>query len=65
MKGSKRNTQRDWCRGRGRYSLRGEIKYSIKKNKKYLNRKVRHWFNLQNGNAYRKLAKNMAWKYIT
>lgn len=65
MKGSKRTARRDWRKGRGRYSFRGEVKYSIKRNKKYLNRKTRRSSSLPNGNAYRKLAKNKAWEYLT
>lgn len=65
MKGSKRSARRNWCRGRGVNSLRGEIKYSLRKNKKYLNRKVRHCKDLSSGSAYKKLAKDKAYEYVT
>lgn len=65
MQGSKRSARRSWYRGRGANSLRGEIKYSLRKNKKYLNRKVRHYLNLPSGSAYKKLAKNRAYEYVT
>lgn len=64
MVGSKRWAKQSWRRGRGPYSLRGELKYSIKKNKKYFNRQVRHYMDLPNGNAYRKLAGEKAWDYV-
>lgn len=65
MVGSKRSAKRSWRRGRGPYSLKREIKFSLKKNKKYLNRKTRRHPDLPNGNAYKKLAKNRAWEYVT
>lgn len=65
MLGSKRSVRRSWYRGRGANSLRGEIKYSLKRNKKYLNRKVRHYQDLPSGSAYKKLAKNRAYEYVT
>lgn len=65
MQGSKRSARRSWYRGRGANSLRGEIKYSLRKNKKYLNRKVRHHQDLPSGNAYKKLAKDKAYEYVT
>lgn len=65
MQGSKRSARRSWYRGRGANSFRGEIKYSLRKNKKYLNRKVRHHPDLPSGSAYKKLAKNRAYEYVT
>ena len=65
MQGSKRNAKKSWLYGRTGYSLRAECKYSIKRNKKYLNRKTRHTENIASGNAYRKLAKNKAWEYVS
>lgn len=65
MQGSKRSAKRSWYRGRGANSLRGEIKYSLRKNKKYLNRKVRHCKDLPSGSAYKKLAKDKAFEYVT
>ena len=40
-------------------------KGALKMNKKYLNRKARHTADLPNGNAYRKLAKDRAYDYVT
>ena len=65
MQGSKRSAKRNWYYGRTGYSLRAERKYSLKRNKHYLNRKTRHTSNLPNGNAYRKLAKDKEWEYVT
>lgn len=65
MNGSKKSMRRSWYRDRGINSLRGEIKISIRKNKRYLNRKVRHYSDLPNGGAYKKLAKNKAYEYVT
>lgn len=65
MKGSKKSARRSWYRGRCANSLRGEIKYSLRKNKKYLNRKVRHCKDLPSGSAYKKLAKDKAYEYVT
>lgn len=65
MQGSKRNAKKDWSHGRTRGSLRAECKYSLKCHKKYLNRKVRHTKNLPSGNAYKKLGKDKAWKYVS
>lgn len=65
MQGSKKNARRSWYRGRGANSFRGEIKYSLRKNKKYLNRKVRHCKDLTSGSAYKKLAKDKAYEYVT
>lgn len=45
--------------------MRAEIKFSLKMNKKYLNRKVRRTSDVMNGNAYKKLAKDRAWQYVT
>ena len=63
--GSKREAKRSWLRGRGPTSMRAEIKFSLKMNKKYLNRKVRRTSDAMNGNAYKKLAKDRAWQYVT
>lgn len=65
MQGSKRSTKRSWLRGRGPGSQRVECKYSIKQHKKYLNRKARHNKNLPNGCAYKKLAKEKVWEYVS
>lgn len=65
MNGSKRSEAKNWHRGRGANSMRGEIKYSLKRNKRYLNRKTRRHPDLPNGCAYKKLAKNKAWEYVT
>lgn len=65
MQGSKRSAKKSWLHGRTGSSLRAECKYSLKRNKKYLNRKTRHTKNLPNGNAYRKLAKEKAWEYVS
>ena len=65
MNGSKRSARKNWYRGRGPNSMRGEVKYSLKRNKKYLNRKARREPDLPNGSAYKKLAKNKAWEYVT
>lgn len=61
MQGSKREAKR----GYGRKSLRGEMKFSIKKNKKYLTRLARHHKDLLQNCAYKKLAKDKAWDYVT
>lgn len=65
MQGSKRSVKRSWLRGRGPGSLRAECKYSIKRNKKYLNRKTRHTKDLPDGCAYKKLAKEKVWEYVS
>jgi len=65
MQGSKRNAKKDWVHGRTGGSRRAECKYSLKRHKKYLNRKVRHTKNLPCGNAYKKLGKDKAWKYVS
>ncbi len=65
MTGSKRSEKRNWLRGRGPNSLRAESKYSLKRHKKYLNRKVRRERELTNGCAYKKLAGDKAWDYVT
>lgn len=65
MQGSKKSVRKSWYRGRGANSFRGEMKLSLRKNKKYLNRKVRHHADLPSGCAYKKLAKNKAYEYVT
>lgn len=65
MQGSKRETKHSWQRGRGCNSLRGEVKFSLKKNRKYLNRRVRYHKEPLQGCLYKKLAKEMAWDYVT
>ena len=45
--------------------MRGEIKYSLKRNKKHLNRKARHKAELPGRCAYKKLAKDKAWEYVS
>lgn len=65
MKGSKRSIKKSWRRGRGPGSLRAEMKKSIKANKRYLKRKFRNEADLPNGNAYRRLAKEKQYEYVT
>jgi len=65
MEGSKGCAKQSWKWGRGRNSLRGEVKFSIKKNKKFLTRKARRCKDTLQGCAYKKLAKDKAWDYVT
>lgn len=58
MIGSKRSV-------RGVGSFKQEVKFSLKRNKKLLNRRARHKAELKSGNAYRRLAKDKAWEYVS
>lgn len=65
MVGSKNSAKKNWQRGRTGGFFRKEVKYSIKKHKKYLNRKARHAPDLPSGCAYKKLAGEAAYKYLS